>query len=92
MSNISATLVSCGMHACEVILTYLVYTYYPSGAMTVHYDEMEVPVTITPASGPRITVPGLNHACHFLVANSILYIETGSRSPYAVFVQSIRRF
>ena len=132
MSNISATLVSCGMHACEVILTYLVYTYYPSGAMTihdqrihytwrdkkvkgsdgkttmvpkvavvhisnafpyddrdriypVHYDEMEVPVTLTPASGPRITVPGLNHACHFLVANSVIYIETGSRSPYTVF-------
>lgn len=99
MSNISATPISCGTHACEIILTYLVYTYYPNGAMTVHdqrlhftwrdkkvtgpdgkkhlvpkaavihisnafpyddrdkiypvhYDEMKVPTTLTPATGP----------------------------------------
>ena len=40
MSNISATPVSCGPHACEIILTYLVYTYYPSGAMTVHDQRL----------------------------------------------------
>lgn len=132
MSNISATPISCGTHACEIILTYLVYTYYPNGAMTVHdqrlhftwrdkkvtgpdgkkhlvpkaavihisnafpyddrdkiypvhYDEMKVPTTLTPATGPRITISGSNHVCHFLAANSILYIETGSRSPYTVF-------
>ena len=132
MSNISATPISCGAHACEIILTYLVYTYYPNGAMTVHdqrlhftwrdkkvtgpdgkkylvpkaavihisnafpyddrdkiypvhYDEMKVPATLTPATGPRITISGSNHVCHFLAANSILYIETGSRSPYTVF-------
>ncbi len=131
MSNISATPVSCGPHACEIILTYLVYTYYPSGAMTVHdqrlhytwrdkkvtgpdgksvmvpkiavvhisnafpyderdkiypvhYDEMKVPVTVSPVTGQRITINGQNHVCHFLVANSILYIETGTRSPYTV--------
>ena len=132
MSNISATPISCGAHACEIILTYLVYTYYPNGAMTVHdqrlhftwrdkkvtgpdgkkhlvpkaavihisnafpyddrdkiypvhYDEMKVPATLTSATGPRITISGSNHVCHFLAANSILYIETGSRSPYTVF-------
>lgn len=131
MSNISATPFSCGPHACEIILTYLVYTYYPSGAMTVHdqrlhytwrdkkvtgpdgksvmvpkitvvhisnafpyderdkiypvhYDEMKVPVTVSPVTGQRITINGQNHVCHFLVANSILYIETGTRSPYTV--------
>lgn len=51
----------------------------------VHYDEMKVPATLTPATGPRITISGSNHVCHFLAANSILYIETGSRSPYTVF-------
>lgn len=46
---------------------------------------MKVPTTLTPATGPRITISGSNHVCHFLAANSILYIETGSRSPYTVF-------
>ena len=40
MSNISATPVSCGPQACEISLTYLVYTYYPSGAMTVHDQRL----------------------------------------------------
>ena len=35
-------------------------------------------------AGQRITINGQNHVCHFLVANSILYIETGTRSPYTV--------
>ena len=46
---------------------------------------MKVPATLTSATGPRITISGSNHVCHFLAANSILYIETGSRSPYTVF-------
>ncbi|MFR8015840.1 MAG: LytTR family DNA-binding domain-containing protein [Clostridiaceae bacterium] len=132
MSNISATPISCGTHACEIILTYLVYTYYPNGAMTVHdqrlhftwrdkkvtgpdgkkhlvpkaavihisnafpyddrdkiypvhYDEMKVRRHSRLQLAPRITISGSNHVCHFLAANSILYIETGSRSPYTVF-------
>lgn len=85
MSNISATPISCGTHACEIILTYLVYTYYPNGAMTVHDQRLHFTWRDKKVTGPRITISGSNHVCHFLAANSILYIETGSRSPYTVF-------
>lgn len=52
MSNISATPISCGTHACEIILTYLVYTYYPNGAMTVHDQRLHFTWRDKKVTGP----------------------------------------
>lgn len=60
MSNISASTIPCGRHGCEVILTYLIYTHYPSGSHTVHDQRLHYTwreTKFVDKNGQKQTVP-----------------------------------
>lgn len=60
MSNITVSSVPCGRQGCEVILTYLIYTHYPSGSHTVHDQRLHYTwreTKVVDEHGQKQTVP-----------------------------------